>query len=108
MNFLPKDPWILIGSISSVLTIVSFVLFLIERHRRKKDQSFMVGFLMAARSTSQGQFQAGEEWRHDLDKKPEGYTIGYANSSINAWKAHLVEINKAIKRLDNERKEKAQ
>lgn len=45
--------------------------------------------------------QAGDEWRYDLDKKKDGYTDGFANTSTNNWISLREQINSLIDRLDN-------
>lgn len=45
MNFLTSDWWVLIGLLSSILSIVSFVFYLRERHLRKLDKNYIFGFL---------------------------------------------------------------
>lgn len=92
--------WDWIGFISSILTIISFSLFLRERHLRKINQSLILGFLYGLKALSKGMSSAGDEWRYDLEKKKDGYTEGYANTSTNNWITLREQVNHLIQKMD--------
>ena len=84
---MPKDLGNLLGIVSSIATILSFLAFLLERKRRVRQSDLMIGFLTALSSQAKAMGQAGEEWRYDVAMKRAApqQAKQYANTSVNCW-----------------------
>ena len=84
---MPKDLWSLLGIVSSIATIISFIAFLLERKKRQRQSDFVIGFLTALSAQAKAMGQAGEEWRYDVAKKKAApqQAKQYANVSVNSW-----------------------
>jgi hypothetical protein len=96
---MPSDfvGWLTI--ISSVTTIISFGLYIRERHKRERQGDLMLGFMHGIKALIEGMAQAGDEWRYKVDEKPEGYSRGYINACANTWITLREQVNDMIAKL---------
>ena len=94
---MPKDLWDVLGIVASITTIISFILYIVERIKRQRQSDFVIGFLTALSAQAKAMGQAGEEWRYDVGKQkatPQ-QAKQYANVAVNSW----LKIEEGIENL---------
>ena len=101
---MPKDWMQWLGVVASITTIISFALFIRERHKREREADLFLGSLRGLKALVKGMAQAGDEWRHKVNEKPDGYAIGYANTCTNTWITLREQVNEMISRVDNSKR----
>jgi len=52
--------------IASIITIVSFTLYIREKHKRERQSDLMLGFLYGIKTLVKGMAQASDESRHKV------------------------------------------